>query len=131
MNGKAPVNIVFDTNSLLGFLKSVNGWPDLRELFPDSDLFISEITEIELLSFWNIGSGEEANIRHLLADLVIVPLRPEIKQETIILRRAVRCTTPDAIIAATAVLLDAELVTHDKKLLNAVYPGLRLFSPSP
>jgi predicted nucleic acid-binding protein len=131
MNGKVPVNVVFDTNSLLGYLKSVNGWPDLREIFPDPDLFISEITEIELLSFWNIGPDEEANIRHLLADLVIVPLRPEIKQETIILRRATRCTTPDAIIAATAVFLDAELVTHDKKLLNIAYPGLRLFTASP
>jgi predicted nucleic acid-binding protein len=116
--------IVFDTNILLGFLKQYVGYPDLRVLFPGSDLFVSEITEFELLSFWNITPTEEASVKKLMQDLVIVPFLPEIKRQAIIFRRTTKTRTPDAIIAATAVALDAALVTNDEKLRKAVFPGL-------
>jgi predicted nucleic acid-binding protein len=88
--------IVFDTNILLGFLKQYAGYPDLRVLFPDSDLFVSEITEFELLSFWNITPTEEASVEKLMQDLVIVPFLPEIKRQAVIFRRTTKTRTPDA-----------------------------------
>ena len=45
MNGKLPDKVVFDTNALLGFLKKYGGFFDVSALFPETDLFISEITE--------------------------------------------------------------------------------------
>jgi predicted nucleic acid-binding protein len=123
MNGMSADKIVFDTNILLGFLKEYEGYPDLRFLFPVSDLFISEITEFELLSFWSITPTEEASIKRLLQDLVIVPFLPEIKRQAIIFRRTAKTKTPDSIIAATAVVLDATLVTNDEKLRKTVFPG--------
>jgi predicted nucleic acid-binding protein len=127
MNGKPPARVVFDTNTLLGFLKKYGGYFDVRAIFPDSDLFISEITEIELLSFWNISAQEEAAIVRLLSDVVIIPVLPEIKRETIAFRRASRCRTPDSIIAATAIILDAVLVTQEAKLSSVVYPGFTTY----
>ncbi|MDR2048916.1 MAG: PIN domain-containing protein [Treponema sp.] len=113
MNGQPPEKIVLDTVAVLRFLKKYEGTPDLGELFPDSDLFISEISEFELLSYWNITREEEASINQMLLDLVIIPLLPEIKQQGIIFRRVTRCKTPDSIIAATAIILGATLITHD------------------
>ena len=127
MNGKPPDRVVFDTNTLLGFLKKYGGYFDVSALFPDSDLFISEITEIELLSFWNISAKEEADILRLLSDVVIIPVIPEIKRETITFRRVSRCKTPDAIIAATAIVLDAVLVTQEAKLSSIIYPGFTAY----
>ena len=127
MNGKPPGRVVFDTNVLLGFLKKYGGYFDVNALFPDSDLFISEITEIELLSFWNISAQEEADISRLLSELVIIPVLPLIKRETIAFRRASRCRTPDSIIAATAIILDAVLVTQEAKLSSVKYSGFTTY----
>jgi predicted nucleic acid-binding protein len=124
MNGQAPEKIVFDTVTLLRFLKKHEGSPDLRELFADSSLFASDITEFELLSYWNI-TREEADINRMLLDLVIVPFLPEIKQQGIIFRRVTRCKTPDSIIAATAIILDATLITHDTGFEKIDFPGFK------
>jgi predicted nucleic acid-binding protein len=123
MNGHRPEKIVFDTVTMLRFLKNQDGSPDLQELFPDSDLFVSEITEFELLSYWNITQEEESNINRMLLDLVVIPLLPEIKQQGIIFRRITRCKTPDSIIAATAIVLGAALITHDTGFKKINFPG--------
>jgi predicted nucleic acid-binding protein len=57
--------------------------------------------------------------------ITVVPLTSDIEQATIAFRRATNCKLPDSIIAATAILLDAGLLTHDKKLLACEYEGLR------
>jgi predicted nucleic acid-binding protein len=128
MAGQLPDRVVFDTNALLGFLKKHGGYFDISAKFPDSDLFISEITEIELLSFWNISPKEEADILRLLSDVVIVPVLPEIKSKTIAFRRASRSKTPDAIIAATAIIMDAVLVTQEAKLSSVIYSGFTTYN---
>ncbi|MDR1469075.1 MAG: type II toxin-antitoxin system VapC family toxin [Spirochaetaceae bacterium] len=123
MNGLTLGKIVFDTAVLIRFLKKYEGAADLRTLFPDSDLFISVITEFELLSYWRITPEEEAKINLLLSDLVVIPFTPEIKRQGIIFRRAARNKTPDSIIAATAITLNAALITHDADFENVKYPG--------
>ncbi|GMO17279.1 MAG: hypothetical protein Pg6A_03590 [Termitinemataceae bacterium] len=123
-----PAKIVFDTNSILGFLKQQNGYADLCALFPDSGLFVSEITEFELLSFWDLKSEDEAAINRLLDDLVIVPFLPEIKRSAIAFRRSTKTKTPDAIIAATAIVLGAALFTYDGKLQKNVFPGFKVIN---
>jgi predicted nucleic acid-binding protein len=123
VNGRTPGKIVFDTAVLIRFLKKCEGAADLRALFPDSDLFISVITEFELLSYWRISPEEEAKINLLLSDLVVIPFTPEIKRQGIVFRRAARNKTPDSIIAATAIALDAALITHDADFENIEYPG--------
>jgi predicted nucleic acid-binding protein len=51
----------------------------------------------------------------------------EIKRETIAFRRSSRSKTPDAIIAATAIALDAVLVTQEAKLSSVIYPGFTTY----
>jgi len=56
-------------------------------------------------------------------DLTVVPIHSRVKDEAIRLRRAHRLRVPDAIVAATAATLDAELVSNDARLKTV--PGLR------
>jgi predicted nucleic acid-binding protein len=123
VNGQTPGKIVFDTTILIRFLKKDGNSLDLCELFPDSDLFISVITEFELLSYWHISQKEEAKINLMLSDLVVIPFTPEISRQGIMFRRTARSKTPDSIIAATAIVLDATLITHDTDFENIEYPG--------
>jgi predicted nucleic acid-binding protein len=107
------MNIVLDTNAVLYFLGG-----RLRDPLPQAHLYISVITEIELLSYPLLSSESEAEIYSFLDDVTIVDLSTEIKQETIKLRRQYRFKLPDAIIVATARHLKAELLTNDIKLLK-------------
>lgn len=77
---------------------------------------VSIVTQLELLSYPNITPTEEAQIQSLLDDLTVVGLEPDICHSTVYLRRAYRLRLPDAIICATALALDATLLTNDKKL---------------
>ena len=47
-----------------------------------------------------------------------------IEQKAIEIRRATTIKLPDSIIAATAIILDAVLLTDDDRLLSFSWPGL-------
>ena len=107
------LNIILDTNVVLYFLAG-----RLREPLPQANIYISVITEIELLSYPLLSVESASEINDFLADVTIVDLSKQIKQTTISLRRQHRLKLPDAIIVATADFLNAELLTNDSKLLD-------------
>ncbi len=57
-------------------------------------------------------------IQNFVAQTTVIELRNSIKTETIALRKKYNLKVPDAIIAATALRLNAPLLTNDKKLLS-------------
>jgi predicted nucleic acid-binding protein len=107
------VNIVLDTNAALYFLGG-----RLAEPLPQAEFHVSVITEMELLSYPLLKTEEEAEIHEFLSDVAIIELNREIKLSAIALRRQYRLKLPDAIVAATAQHLKAELFSNDLKLLN-------------
>lgn len=107
------VNIVLDTNAVLYFLAG-----RLAQALPQADFYVSVITEMELLSYPLLKSEEEAEVHDFLSDVTLVDLNREIKQSAIALRRQYRLKLPDAIVAATAQHLNAELFTNDLKMLG-------------
>lgn len=108
---------LLDTHAILYLLGG-----RLAEPLPPAEYFVSVITEIELLSYPSIGPAEEKKIRAFLADVTMVELTPAIRRAAVRLRREHELKLPDAIIAATALTLEAEVLTNDRKLLNV--PGL-------
>jgi predicted nucleic acid-binding protein len=124
MSGK----IVPDSNIIIGFLDNREGIPDLNNLPNDTALHISVITELELLSFSKLDAAAEDVILRFLSDLTVMPLTEAIKQKTITFRRATNRKLPDSIIAATAIVLGATLLTQDNDLLKAKFPGLKVQS---
>ena len=104
---------VLDTNIILYLLSG-----RLAETLSRGEYLVSIITEIELLSYPSIDKREEEKIRTFLTDINIISLSPKIRDATVRLRRENSLKLPDAIIVATALTLDAELLTNDKRLHN-------------
>ncbi len=107
MNGNS---IVADTNVLIYLL---TGDSRLIDLLENSTLFISFITEIELLSSKNLTETDENTIHKLLSQSSIVDINSTIKNSTISIRSQYGIKIPDAIIAATSIYLNIPLVTSD------------------
>ncbi|WP_425291150.1 type II toxin-antitoxin system VapC family toxin [Spirosoma linguale] len=78
-------------------------------------LYVSAITEIELLSFSQLDKESEIQIRFFLDDenCRLVELISAIKEQTIKIRKRHRIKLPDAVIAATAIFLGIPLLTFD------------------
>src|SRR4051794_13210885 len=112
------LSFVLDANVVLYLLAE-----RLATLLPEGEHYDSVITELELLSYPALEADEERRIRAFFGGVGLVGLTPTVRETTIRLRRAQRLKLPDAIIAATAVSLGAELVTNDLRLARV--PGLQ------
>jgi predicted nucleic acid-binding protein len=130
MNGRIDNKLTLDTNAIITWTDH-NIRSPLECGFPAETLFFaSVITEMELLACPNLRADDEQVIRAFLQDVTVIPLADSIKDEATAIRRSGKpCPKlPDAIIAATAVLLGATLVTDDAKLLKLDWSGLQTFS---
>ena len=94
----------------------------------EAKLLASVVVRMELLAKPDLPVDEERHIREFLNDLTIVPLDEAVEQKAVEILRATSTKLPDSIIAATAIVLDAILLTDDAKLLQLSWPGLRLRS---
>ena len=108
---------VLDTNAILYLLGG-----KLAQPLAPVHYFVSVISEMELLSYPSLDDAASAQIRSFLSAVTVVELTEEIRVLAIELRRNHALKLPDAIIAATALSLQAQLVTNDTKLLRV--PGL-------
>ncbi|MCI5122507.1 MAG: PIN domain-containing protein [Candidatus Electrothrix sp. AUS4] len=91
---------------------------------------VSTVTRMELLSFPTITPEEEQAVNEFLDCVTVIPLDDRIEDIVVHLRRAARNRLPDAIIAATAIRLDATLVTHDADLAKITYSDLNIVNPA-
>lgn len=107
-------NLVLDTNIIL--YGAVYNDVVAIDLIRENDVFISDITEIELLGYHQLTDEEQAILTEIISHLNVVPINGVIKKMAIELRRKYALKTPDAIIMATAKSLNYSLVTADKKL---------------
>ena len=104
-------HIVADTSLLVNFF---NGHSKTRQFLSNRNIWLSGITEIELLSYPTLTNTEKNLIKSFLKECVVIDLEPEIKEITIKLRGLTKIKLPDAIIAATSIYLDFPLFTMDK-----------------
>lgn len=109
MSGK---EILVDTNIILYLL---NGSDTLEDFLQGKYIYLSFITELELVGYKNITTKEEKRIKDLLHDCSVIALNDLIKQEYIELRKKYHLKLADAIIAATALTLDYPIITADKQ----------------
>lgn len=108
MNG---TNCLVDTNILIHLQ---NGVKQIVEFINDKFLFISFVTELELLSHPNLTKADEVIVRSMINDCILIDINERIKKETIRIRRKHKIKLPDAIVAASAICFDLPLITCDK-----------------
>lgn len=113
MSGSDTSLFLLDTNVVLYLLGNRLAIP-----LPLGQFLVSIITEIELLSYPNLGLNEEEQIRNFLAEITVVSIEVVVKEQAIALRKQHRLRLPDAIIVATAIAINATLLTNDTGLLK-------------
>lgn len=107
MNGS---KILVDTNILLYFLQGDNR---ILSVFEENEIYISFISELEILGFPELDKKEEVLIRNFLKNFTIININKEIKNTVIQLRKRYKLKLPDCIIAATAIYKKMPLLSAD------------------
>ncbi len=107
MNGE---RVVADTSALIHLL---DGNAEATHVLQGCEVFVSFITELELLSGKRNTAALLAKKRALLGDCTILDVNNRIKELVVQLRIRHGLKLPDCIIAATAIHLDLPLVTSD------------------
>ena len=116
------VKALFDTNILVDYLNAAS--PAREELARYGEKAISIITWMEVM----IGSEAELEIptRLFLNSFNLVPLRSDVAERAVALRREHRIKLPDAIVWASADVHSMLLVTRNTKDFPAGAPGIRV-----
>ena len=107
MNGNS---LLIDTNIALYLL---SGDDTLSEVLDGKIVYLSFISELELLSYPGLTKHDEEILVQFISDCIVIDVNKEIKIKTIELRRTYRLKLPDAIIAATASYLKQPIMTAD------------------
>jgi predicted nucleic acid-binding protein len=120
---------LIDTNAISGyFIESFSeNALNLLDIAINSGPNISVITQIEVLS-WKAPEEIEAIVKGFIDDSNVIDLSHEVIAICIDLRRKYKFKTPDAIIAATALANDYELITVNEKDFQNV-KGLKIVNP--
>jgi predicted nucleic acid-binding protein len=108
MNGNS---VLLDTNIVLYFL---NGEETLIPILEQKSLFLSFITQIELLGSKNIQPVDLIPIKSFIEECTVIDITPGIKETAIQVRKNYSLKLPDSIIMATSLWLNIPLITADK-----------------
>jgi predicted nucleic acid-binding protein len=107
MNGD---RVLADTNV---FINLSEGKGNVVPFLENKKVFISVVSEVELLGWHKISANEKIFFAALIEDCSIIELIKPIKDITILLKQKHKIKLPDAIVAATAIFLGIPLLTFD------------------
>lgn len=116
----------FDTNILIGLF---SGKIDYRYVEAE-EIFLSVISEIEYLAFENITYKEVElynEFKSLIKISYIDEHSKELEKKIIEIRKKYKLKLPDAIIAATALINNATLLTNDKEFKKVLELKIKSF----
>ena len=99
----------------------------LMDIALDATPNISIITQIELLC-WKTTIEMEQHIKNFIDDSIILGINADFVYKCVALRKNKRIKTPDAIIAATALVYNYTIITsNEKDFINI--DGLKIINP--
>ena len=110
--------VLWDTNAVIYLLDEKPDSPQKLILDDIYNLFqaqISDITEIELLSWRSPSPYQWEALNRFIDNSEVLGLSKEVKHKTAEIRRTTRVKVPDAIIAATAIVNGLYLITRNTK----------------
>ena len=118
-----------DSNVIIGYLDAkipANGMAFMHGIINDVPN-ISVMSKIEVLSF-NAPENPYKILTEFVNTAIVFDLTDEVVEQTINLRKQHKSKTPDAIIAATALVHDLTLITRNVSDFNKV-DGLEIIDP--
>ncbi len=118
-------SLLLDSNIILYLL---GGDHTLIPLLEGKQLYISFITQLELLGYKGLSDKEMERISGLLAECIIIDINAPIKDITIQIRREFGLKLPDSIILATSIYMSIPLISADKELAKVKDVDLILYN---
>lgn len=105
---------LFDTNIVIYYFNGLTADESLHDLLRES-FNISIITKIEFLGWGEFAADRElySQAQTMIRHASLYELTEEVAEQTIRLRQQFKTKTPDAIIAATALVNGLTVVTHN------------------
>lgn len=110
MNGN---KLLLDTNIIIYLL---SGDRTLADILHKKIIFISFITQLELLRYKDLTAKQKSMVIDFLNQSTIIDINQGIKDNVIELSNSHKLKLPDCIILATAIHLDLPLLSSDKDL---------------
>ena len=92
----------------------LNGEKTLIPLLEEKNLFLSFITQLELLGNQNLKPGDILKIKQFISECTVIDITPAIKELVISIRKKYNMKLPDCIILATSLWLNMPLITADQ-----------------
>ncbi len=108
------MSYLFDTNIVIYYFNGLTADDALHQLLAES-FKISMITKIEFLG-WSVFASDPrlySQARAFIGHAQVFDLSAEIVEQTIRLRQQFKTKPPDALIAATALVNDPTVITHN------------------
>lgn len=121
MNGN---NVLLDTNIVLYFM---NGEETLFPLLEEKNIFLSFISQLELLGSKTMDPEDVQKIKNFINECTVIDITPGIKETTIQIRQNYSLKLPDSIILATSLWLNIPLISADKDFKKADIADLIFF----
>jgi len=120
---------LIDSNTVIDYLdgKLPPTGMSFIDTIVDDTVLVSVITKIEVLGF-NVNPSSHKILNDFMEDATVLPLDDDVVKQTINLRKSNKIKTPDAIIAATAIIHNLELVSRDISDFKNI-EGLQLINP--
>jgi hypothetical protein len=88
-------------------------YPYLKELLEQEDIAVSELTKLEVLGYRYLTEEAEEYFNAVLSLVTVLPISTEVIDRATLLRQQSNMKSADAVIAATALLHCAELITRN------------------
>lgn len=85
----------------------------LRDLFREENIFVSEISLLEVLGYGSITNEQEEYFNAVFSMVNKIPVTSEIILDAIELRKINKLSVGDSIIAASAIALNLSLLTNN------------------
>ena len=123
MNG---VKFLIDTNIVIYLTQGRLNINDFAKV--GGSLYISSISYIETLGYPFQNKDEEKGVTVFCESFERIFLTKEIEKQTILIRKSYKIKLPDAIIAATAMVYNLTLVTHNVDDFKKIQ-GLKTLNP--
>lgn len=121
---------LLDTNVVINYLDASLPKASMQFVsgIVDDKSCISVITKIEALGFNFQSASEQNTIETFISGSNVLDIDKEIVDKTIEIRKSIKITLPDAIIAATALVYDFTLLSRNSKDFKNI-PALKLQNP--
>jgi toxin FitB len=118
--------VLWDSNIIIYAAQPQNA--DFRSWVAAHDIHVSALSQVEVLGYHKLSEAECSLFSQFFASVVVLPITAEIISTAINLRQQKRTGLGDSIIAATGLVHNLTIATHNLKDFQWI-PNLNLVDP--